>query len=80
MSPEFEHIEVRTARRVVSDAARFEDGTVFVPNCQIAEGDEIEVESEPFRVTRCEPHELRHQSGVVEQTGGCLLTLEALSP
>jgi hypothetical protein len=77
MSPEFEHVEVRTDQRVVSNAARFEDGTVFVPNCQIEEGDEIEVGGEKRRVTRCKPHELRHRTGMLDETVGRLLTLEA---
>lgn len=80
MSPEFEPVTVRTGERVISNAARFPDGTVFVPNCQIEEGQEIKVGSEPFRVTDCEPHDLQHREGMLDETTGCLLTLEALSP
>lgn len=79
MSPEFEHVEVRTNQRVISNAARFEDGMVFVPGCEIDEGDDIEVDGDRRRVVRCEPHELQHRTGMLDETTGCLLTLEAVA-
>lgn len=77
MSPEFEQVEVRTGQRVVPRAARLKDGRVFVPDCEIEEGDEVEVGGTPCRVTRCKPHELEHRAGTVDERSGCLLTLEA---
>lgn len=79
MNPEFEQVVVRTDERVVSKAVRFPDGAVFVPNCQIEEGDEVEVESKRFRVTQCEPHALQHRAGILDDADGCRLTLEPVA-
>lgn len=79
MSPEFEQVDVRTDQRGLTRAARFRDGTVFVPDCDIEEGEEIEISGEKFRVTRCEAHELEHRSGMLDERTGCLLTLETIA-
>lgn len=76
MSPEFEQVEVRTDRRIVPNAARFDDGSVFIPDCRVEEGDEIRVDGERYRVTRCATYELRHRTGMVAETEGCRLSLE----
>lgn len=79
MSPEFEQVEVRTEQRIVSNAARFADGTVFVPDCDIREGEEVEVGGERRLVARCERHELEHRAGMLDEATGCLLTLETIA-
>lgn len=88
MSRKFEVVRIRRGDgSLVRDAARFEDGSVFVPGCKIEEGEEVQVDGEKKVVASCEPGELRREevdapsgsplaSTIEKRQKGCLLTFE----